>query len=955
MVSPSGFTVEVMGPTTVRDSHGQSVRLAPRERAVLCRLALAAPREVTAGQLIDALWGDQPPATARKTLQTYIRSIRKRCGEDIVATGPQGYRLGPTARSGVDVVEELLRRVPGKEPDRDTLLARIEATWSGGEPLADLQDTPDLQVERHRLRRLARQALLAVGRCRVEEGQSVAAERVAERLVDEDPYDETAWQVLLDSLLAQGRRAEVTSRYLQAHRRLAEVGLQPGPGLQQVHADSLGGGMEQRVGLARRQMRLRPATPLIGREDDLSGVEALLDGHPVVTITGPGGVGKTRLALEVLDRADAEPAAVADLSATTDTDELMVALAGALDAAPGPGEDLSQAVIERLGAADGLVLLDCADLVHAALARLLATVDLSPKTRLLVTSRRRLGIPEEALWRLAPLATAVDAAGPSTAYLLLRDLADRVQADRVRAAGVQPDAEDEVLQAIARQLDGLPLALELAAARLATVPARTVLDELDDRLALADPSHSRPARHRTLGAALDWTYDRLEDTERRALGMLSLLPAGAEPRLLAELGMFEPTVGLTEASMAYLDVDAGRYRLWDTVQQLGRETAVPLLDEWLLDRVLQSQIDLAAQLDDRLRSPEEGRAAVDTARELPNLRAAFEGLGRRGRERDQIMLAARLVTFVTWRSRPDVSAWVAPMIEQATAADTAGFCRATGVSCWAAYVEGDSERLISWAQRALDACPPEHAWEAAELGSMIAHAVAADGDMDRARRHLQEAEVLARATNNAYASAMNLGAMTLYGALSPELPPDLDDTAAAARDVAQQTGVPSLLAWTWYATGMWHLRNDRTAAALTALEESLAMAEESGARTIEAIARRTWIAISPTLSAEEVLASHLRTLSRLRAGGQQRPALGLLPWLVAPLADLGRHRQVLAVERVLRRYGRGNRVSHAPGYAGGVRRARAALGPTAEALLARPVASLARELDRLCEKLGAEG
>lgn len=944
MAAVAAFTVGMIGPTTVRDATGQPVHLSPRERALLCRLAVAAPREVTTEQLLLALWGEHPPATARKTLQTYVRSARQRCGDDIIATGVNGYRLGPQARSTLDVADELLGLLDQRAgQDREQIVQRVEALWPPDEPLEDLQDAPDLQAERTRLQRRRTEVWLTCARCRLDLGQPTLAGDLAQRLLEQDPYDEGAWQVLLQSLLNQQRRAEVTTRYLQAHRCLAEAGLEPGEELTAVYMLSLGNRTAHNGATAQMRLRMQPSTPLIGRHDDVEAVRSLLQDNAIVTITGPGGVGKTRLALAVINDEAAKPAAVADLSTTTDRRELLVALAAALDATPGPSDQLAPAVMQRMGAADGLILLDCADLVVVELARILTAVDLSPKTRLLVTSRRRLGIPEEVVWRLDPLATTATGDRVPSAQQLLGQLASQ------GGAPVHPAGS---LDAIARRLDGLPLALELAGARLAAVPAGVMLRELDDRLSLGDISGARPPRHRTVGQTLRWSYDRLNDSERRALGVMSLLPAGAEPELLSRMGVFEGTVGLTEASMAYLDVAAGRYKALDTVRQLGREVAAPLLQPALVDELLDSQIALATDLDLGLRSPDEGRAATRMVAELPNLRASFNQLGSRGQTGRQILLASKLAPFVTWRSRPDISAWVGPAVRDAERMDTEGFCGAVVVACWERYVAHDTEAVIDMVDAAVNACPPRYRHQAAELIGIAGHALADAEQFDQARRSLLDSLKGSEETGNDYAAVMALGALTLYGALTPEMPPGLAQTAERGRKLAGELAVPSLLAWVWFASGVLYLRDGVIRAALAALEESLALAEESGAKIVEASARRTWTAISPGLGPQEVLASHLRTFARVREGGHDRQSLSMLPWMIQPLLELGQHRQILLVERLLRRFGRGGRVHQAPGYAEGVRQAIAALGPVAETLLTRPVSSLSQGIDDLVDQMG---
>lgn len=240
-ISPM-FSLGVIGVTVIRDRSGADIHLAPRERAVLSRLVVAHPEEVTAEQLITCLWGLGPPATARKTLQNYVRRIRRGCVDGIISTTARGYRLGPAGRSQV---EEGLAALTALQSAAAThaagLVAGVEALWPPGEPLADLRDTVDLEPLRARLRILRAEALLACARVRLSSDQPRQAGELAGRVLDDDPYLASGWMLLLRSLLARDRRADVTAAYLQAHRLLAEIGQLPEPDLTALHRQSLGG------------------------------------------------------------------------------------------------------------------------------------------------------------------------------------------------------------------------------------------------------------------------------------------------------------------------------------------------------------------------------------------------------------------------------------------------------------------------------------------------------------------------------------------------------------------------------------------------------------------------------------------------------------------------------------------------------------------------------------------
>ncbi|GAA4775141.1 hypothetical protein GCM10023200_04490 [Actinomycetospora chlora] len=561
--------VALLGPVRVlRDGEPVAVP-AGRTTEVLVRLALEAGRTVRAEQILDELWDGG--SEGRNTLQSKVSQLRRALGgPDVVVHDRGGYRLAVDPH-GIDVgtVEHLVdevaaaRRAGDAEGVRDRAAAAL--ALFRGEVLQDAGDGTWLAPHRRRfteLRLVLTEDHLAA-RVALGGGSDVVAE--LEALTAEHPLREGLWASLVTALYRAGRQADALAAYAQVRRRLAaDLGLDPGPGLRRLEERILAqsaalAGVDAIAASDLRPGNLPPAgPPLVGRDPERRALRDLLAGHRLVTVVGTAGVGKTRTALEVarglelpggawlvrLDGAGAVPRAVAEALGVTG------------------GED---ALRERCAGAASLLLLDnaehVADDVADLVARLLAG---APPLRVLVTSQVPLGVDGEAVLALEPL-PAADAAA------LFAARAARLP----RPVTVDPAAVTDVC----RRLDGLPLAVELAAARLTTLSVPELTRRLDDAVGgrfalLRDPTSRAPARRRALDAAIAWSHDLLDDADRRGLWGLAVFaegaPLAAAEHVLAALGVAAPVdvVGrLVHRSLVTADVDSDvRYRLLDSIR-----------------------------------------------------------------------------------------------------------------------------------------------------------------------------------------------------------------------------------------------------------------------------------------------------------------------------------------------------------------------------------------------------
>lgn len=570
----------VLGPVEARGADGEAVALGgPRVRALLAMLVLDAGRVVPAERLIDGLYGDDPPGGAANALQSQVSRLRQAlkplADRELVEFHPAGYRLAIDDDAADDAVD--VRRF--ERLRREGRPAEALAQWRGP-ALADVIDAPFARSQATRLHELR----LSTTEERIEAelatpGKTPPATLVAElrELIAEHPLRERLRALLMRALLAAGRQAEALAAYEEARQTLAdELGADPSEELSALHLRVLRA-ETQATGPARRL----PAqlTSFVGRSDELARIGELLRTSRLVTLTGPGGAGKTRLAIEAAARETETEVCFVELALVSDAAEIPATLAAAIGLREPMlprllphAEDQTERLIAALAGRRLLLVLDnCEHLVDAIArhaARLLAG---APTLCVLATSREPLGITGESLCPVQSLGLPAETVGPAEA---LGYPAVRLFYDRARA--VRPGFEltganvDSVLR-IVRTLDGLPLAIELAAARLRALPADDLAARLEDRFALLSRgSRTAEPRHRTLRAAVEWSWDLLDDAERRLARRLSVFAGGARLDAVERVCGLSPAetvdllTSLTDRSL--LEAGDGRYRMLETIR-----------------------------------------------------------------------------------------------------------------------------------------------------------------------------------------------------------------------------------------------------------------------------------------------------------------------------------------------------------------------------------------------------
>ncbi|GAB7051172.1 BTAD domain-containing putative transcriptional regulator [Catenuloplanes indicus] len=605
----------VLGPTEVLDGDRPVHLGGPLPRRLLTALIAAEGAAVPDDRLSEAVWPGRPPGRAA-TLQVYVSRLRRALGDGVLVRTGGGYALAvPPGATDAGRFRQLAadgralaaadRPAQAREVFEEALLL-----WRG-EPYADLPGAA------------AREPLIALREAVLEEsaeaglaaGQHARAVAELEALTRAEPYRERRWALFALALYRSGRQADALDAMRRMRELLAdELGVDPGPELRRLERRILSQDPEL-TGAPGRPAR--PLSSFVGRDADLRLLDKLASGHRLVTVAGPAGVGKTRLIIEYAAGVTGE-AWLARLADVTDPALITSAIAAATGVT-GTVSDPLDRVARALAGRDGLLLLDNCEHLPGAVAEVaLALLARAPGLRVLATSRAPLGVDGEQILPLGPL--AVDDA--------VALLGDRIRAVRPAWAARGPDEPD--VRRLATALDGIPLALELAAARARTLSLRELIEHLGDRFALLGHiPRGLPNPHATLQAAIAWSVDLLAPVERERL--LRLWPfegglpltAAAAVWSAAPLAAVETLDALVGQSVVTADPSGppARYLLLETVRAFCRaadpDPAASRENHaaWVRDLVATASADLLGA-----RSAEAMRVLH---RELPNIRAAI--------------------------------------------------------------------------------------------------------------------------------------------------------------------------------------------------------------------------------------------------------------------------------------------------------------------------------------------
>jgi predicted ATPase/DNA-binding SARP family transcriptional activator len=761
----------VLGPLAVTTDAGEPVTVpGAKVRALLADLLANRNRVVSADRLIDDLWGDEPPANAAGALQVRVSQLRKALNDaepgarELVESRPPGYLLRATADAD---------RFAGLADAGDVgRLTEALGLWRG-EPYADFADEEYVRAESLRLaeQRLVAFERLAEARLARGEHDLVAAD-LAE-LIGRHPLREGLRALQLRALYGAGRQSEALAGYADLRDRLAdELGLDPGPELVELHRRIL----TQDASLSRppRAALIRNSIParldeLVGRGEAITELRALVRQRRLVTLVGPGGVGKTRLATEtVREQAYADGVHLIDLTALPPGNPgVAERVLAALDVHEATGASVPAAdrVVAALRQRRPLLVLDNCEHVVEPVAELVGRLlRETPDVAVLATSREPLGLSGEQVWEVPPLAVPEDDHDPDA---VRRSAAARLFAARAAARQRSFRLDDRTAPAVGqlcRRLDGLPLALELAATRVRALGLAGVVQRLDDRFAvLATEQRDMPARQRTLAAVIGWSWDLLDGADRAVLARLAVFSGGctseaAEAVCGADLGVL---ARLVEKSLVVMDDTAAgpRYRLLESVAAFCLDR---LADPGSVrERHAAYFTELAERADPQLRDPDQARWLATLDAEDANLRSALPHGG-----------GLRLANALTWywflRGR-----FTAARRALALEGDEAARVRAEPWRLGFALLQGEAVEV--------DGIP---AYADGRGTWFVAAALLERGELDRSAELLSaalesadrwtEAAVLSSRAKLAHVAG-DLAALARYGARSAELFAELGD------------------------------------------------------------------------------------------------------------------------------------------------------------------------------------
>jgi predicted ATPase len=661
----------MLGPLEVRADDGSLADVpGARLRGLLIALALKPDRVVPKASLVDWIWGEDPPADAANALQRLVSRLRKALPDGVIEGQPDGYRLR-VAPDAVDAArfERLVIAGQARTGDasrRARLLREALELWRGA-AMQDvgLLDSAAFDAAVIRLEELRLTA--AEERADAEITLGRGAELVTELtdLVAAHPLRERLAAALMRALVAAGRDSEALLVYQRVREALADtLGVDPSPELAALHIALLRGELGRREETRKTNLRAE-LTAFVGKDADVAAVRELIATRRLTTLIGPGGSGKTRLATETArtllgDLPDgAWLVDLAAIGADGDVAQATLSALGLRDALLGdasnaePTDRLIAAIRER----EALLILDnCEHVIESAAVFAHRVLGECQRLRILATSREPLGITGEALWVVEPLALPEGDAGPgeiesSPAVQLLRDRASAVRRDLAVDVGTLA-----TMARICRALDGMPLAIELAAARLRTMSIDQLAGRLDDRFRLLT-SGSRTAlpRHRTLRAMVDWSWELLTDAERMVLRRLSVFSGGASleaaERVCAGDAVEQDQVldlltALTDKSLLLNDGgDAPRYRMSGTITEYAEQRLAAAGEADLARHAhLAYFTELAETADPHLRRAEQLSWLGTLKAEHDNIGAAMRG----ALAADEAQSATRLAAGAGW-------------------------------------------------------------------------------------------------------------------------------------------------------------------------------------------------------------------------------------------------------------------------------------------------------------------
>lgn len=830
--------IRVLGPLgIVRDGEPVVPLGSPTQRLLLA--VLSARRTVVArDRLVDAVWGDRPPRTAEQSLMAYISRLRRVLGSGAIERRAPGYILRADRWDSV-TFETLVERAGADEPrTASSRLGEALALWQGP-AFGEFAEHPDIVAEARRLEELRSAARERLAAAQLDTGRTSAAIATLEGLVSEEPLREGPWLLLVQALGQDGRKADALAAARRCREELLAVGLDPPRGIddlqRRIHdLEPVAAGDVAEVPTERVVGNLpHPVSTFVGREAEIRDLLERARQYRLITLVGPGGVGKTRLALEAARRLPAPPSEgiwMCDLSTVGRPEDVPAAVASAIGLTT--SGDARARILEAVESRSMMLVLDNCDHLTESAALLAEEVLLRcPGVRILATSREPLAVSGEHLLEVAPL-------DPDTEATTLFH-------ERARASGATLAADDAAVRELAHHLDGLPLAIEMAAAWTRTMSVGDLSRHLVHRLALRSPQRRPDARHRTLRDVMSWSYSRLRTSEQRLFERLSVFSGSFSLQAAVEVAGSEPLDPadvpdllrrLVDRSLltSIADASGTRFRMLGTVAEYATER----LDrsdarEQVVARSVGHFTDLAEAVAEGLRGSDEARWAATAQREMPNLRTAASRAIAGGLLDQGVRIPTALYLLVLERLRSEVAGWTRPILESAEPSRHQLLPALRAVVALGELQAGRPEAAATLASRAIDEA------NGSAVGRFAHHVLCelafTTGRHDDGVHHATEVCRLAEQVEDHYLATHAFGDRCLHLAYSGERERARALTTEL-RHRARAVGAPTLQAMADFLEGEMLLDEDPTNAAAL-LDRASATAAAAGSAFVEGAAR----------------------------------------------------------------------------------------------------------------------
>jgi predicted ATPase/DNA-binding SARP family transcriptional activator len=895
-------TFDVLGPLRIV-ADGTEINLPGHlQRRLLAALLLHHGRVVSVDRLTELVWpdGDAPEGSA--ALQSLVFRLRQRVSDLRIEFRPPGYvaQVDESALMSVRFEHAVQSAASLRTTDPSAALRAVEqalAMWRG-DPYGDLVESDDGRIEIERLEESWLRANEERFELLVSLGRQVEVVAELEAFASRHPLRERLRLALIDALSATGRRADALRVYDDYRRTLAEeLGVAPSVSLRSRHErllqeDDLEPAAEP-APVARRQTVRRPTSPLIGRADVLAEIERLVEHVRLVTLIGPGGVGKTRLVIEachlLADRFDNVVFCDLSMASSESVIDVVIEAVGIETRAGQEAGERLEAVLRHERCL--LVLDNCEHVIDAAATVTERLLQLTDRLVVVATTRERLAVDGEHLLAVPPL--ELDGVG-SPAVALFLERANAV------APGFRADADTiEGVVALCRRLDGLPLAIELAAARLQSLRLDEIAAGLDESLAVLRSGRRTVERHRSVEAALQWSFDLLDDGDRAALHAAAMFSTAFEAGDVATaLGVGniearERMAALVERSLAGRQ-SSGRFYLLDIVRQFARQR----IDPAVRTRLQSGFADAIGATAERLAA--EARTAHDDSpiRAFNALAGDFRSVVARSLAEGRVEIALRITLSVRDLAlntlSPDLMRMAADVAEAADALDHPLTADAYAMAAQGAWKRGDLAEMRQLLIKAEAAVDRLHIGDRYDVLGTIATELLAHGRMAEAAALYRRGNQTPEAVDDPLRLAEGGGTMAIC--LSYAHDPTAIAEADRLLDAVVPIGGDVAGAWCYYAAGECRIDSD-PAMARAHLTRAVELARNGGGSFVEAVAGASLASLDVRLGDTRSAIDTYRWLLPLwLRAGVRSPFWTAMRWVTRLLCDID---QPIAAARLL--------------------------------------------------------